>query len=86
MDGKRGEGENVHLLVVVDDLAPIWPVTVLIITSISIKSIIIASHEMSKSIAKHFATLTKAGTFISHEELGKSGWIECGVDTNRYEN
>ena len=54
---------SVHLLVVVDDLAPIWPVTVLIITSISIKSIIIASHEMSKSTA----TLTKASTFISHE-------------------
>ena len=63
MEVKRGEGENVHLLVVVDDLAPIWPVTVLIITSISIKSIIIASHEMSKSIA----TLTKASTFISYE-------------------
>ena len=63
MEGKRGKGERVHLLVVVDDLAPIWPVTVLIITSISIKSIIIASHEMSKSTA----TLTKAGTFISHE-------------------
>ena len=52
MERKRGEGENVHLLVVVDDLAPIWPVTVLIITSISIKSIVIASHEKSKSIAK----------------------------------
>ena len=63
MEGKRGKGENVHLLVVVDDLAPIWTVTVLIITSISIKSIMIANHEMSKSIA----TLTKVSTFISHE-------------------